>query len=64
MGDESSFVDLLFLAGALVLIIVTSTGIGRRRRGGGKPAEGQRAAAVGILVWLGLLGFALYLIFG
>ena len=58
MADESSFVDLLFVAGALVLIIVTSTGLGRRRRGG-KPAEGQRAAAVGILVWLGLLGFAL-----
>jgi peptidoglycan/LPS O-acetylase OafA/YrhL len=63
MGDESSFVDLLFLAGALVLIIATSAGFGRRRRGG-KPAEGQRAAAVGILVWLGLLGFALYLAFG
>lgn len=63
MDDESSFVDLLFVAGALVLIIVTSTGLGRRRRGG-KPAEGQRAAAVGILIWLGLLGFALYLMFG
>jgi hypothetical protein len=63
MGDESSFVDLLFLAGALVLILVTSAGIGLRRRGD-KPAEGQRTAAVGILVWLGLLGLALYLIFG
>ena len=58
MGDDSSFVDLLFLAGALVLIIARSTGFGRRRRGG-KPAEGQRTAAVGILVWVGLLGFAL-----
>jgi hypothetical protein len=57
MGDDSSFVDLLFLAGARVLIIATSTGFGRRRRG--KSAEGRRAAAVGILVWLGLLGFAL-----
>ena len=56
MGDDSSFVDLLFLMGALVLIIATSTGFGRRRRG--EPAEGQRAA-VGILFWLGLLGFAL-----
>jgi hypothetical protein len=63
MGDESSFVDLLFVAGALVLIIATSTGFGRRRRGG-KAAEGQRTAAVGILIWLGLLGFALYLMFG
>lgn len=60
---ESGLVDLLFVAGALVLIIGTSTGLGRRRRSS-KPAEGQRAAAVGILVWLGLLGVALYLIFG
>jgi hypothetical protein len=29
-----------------------------------KPAEGQRAAVIGITVWLGLLGFALYLVFG
>jgi hypothetical protein len=58
MGDDSSFVDLLFLMGALVLIIAASTGFGRRRRRG-KPAEGQRAGAVGILVWLGLLRFAL-----
>lgn len=29
-----------------------------------KPVEGQREAVIGILVWLGLLGFALYLIFG
>ena len=48
------------LAGALVLVIARSTDFGRRRRGGGgKPAEGQRTVAVGILVWLGLLGFAL-----
>jgi hypothetical protein len=50
MGDDSSSVDALFLVGALVLIIATSTGFGRRRRG--EPADGQRAAA-------GLLGFAL-----
>ena len=49
MGDDSSSVDVLFLVGALVLIIATSTGFGRRR---GEPADGQRAAA-------GLLGFAL-----
>jgi hypothetical protein len=51
MGVESSFVDPLFLMGAPVLIIATSTGFGRRRRGG-KSAEGRRAAA-------DLLGFAL-----
>jgi hypothetical protein len=62
MGDEAGIVDVLFVAGALVLVIVTSVGVGRRRYG--KPAEGQRTAAVGILVWLGLLGLALYLIFG
>jgi hypothetical protein len=44
MGDESSFVDPLFLMGAPVLIIATSTGFGRRRRRG-KSAEGRRAAA-------------------
>jgi hypothetical protein len=53
---------VLFVAGALVLVIVTSVGVGHRRYG--KPAEGQRTAVVGILVWLGLLGLALYLIFG
>jgi peptidoglycan/LPS O-acetylase OafA/YrhL len=63
MGDESGFVDLLFLGGALVLILLTSARLGRHGRGR-KPAEGQRAATIGILVWLGLLGFALYLIFG
>jgi hypothetical protein len=47
------------LAGALVLVIARSTDFGRRRHGGGKPAEDQRTVAVGILVWLGLLGFAL-----
>jgi hypothetical protein len=46
------------LAGALMLVIARSTGFGRSRRGG-KPAEGQRTVASGILVWLGLLGFAL-----
>jgi peptidoglycan/LPS O-acetylase OafA/YrhL len=63
MGDESSLVDLLFLGAALVLIVLTSVRVGRHGRAH-KPAEGQRAATIGILVWLGLLAFALYLIFG
>lgn len=63
MGEQAGIVDVLFVAGALVLVIATSVGVGHRRRYG-KPAEGQRTAAVGILVWLGLLGLALYLIFG
>ena len=63
MGDEFSFVDVLVLGGVLVLIVLTSLRVGRHGRTR-KPAEGQRAATIGILVWLGLLGFALYLIFG
>jgi hypothetical protein len=63
MGDESSLIDLLFLAGALVLILVTSVRIGRRGRAN-KTAPGERTATIGIVVWLGLLAFALYLIFG
>ena len=63
MGDDSSFIDLLFLGGVLVLIVLTSVRAGRRGRTR-KPVEGQRIATIGILVWLGLLGFALYLIFG
>ncbi len=62
MGEQPGIVDVLFVAGALVFVIVTSVGVGPRRYG--KPAEGQRTAAIGILVWLGLLGLALYLVFG
>jgi hypothetical protein len=62
MGEQPGIVDVLFVAGALGLVIVTSVGVGGRRYG--RPAEGQRTAAIGILVWLGLLGLALYLIFG
>lgn len=62
MGEQPGIVDVLFVVGALGLVIVTSVGVGHRRYG--KPAEGQRTAAIGILVWLGLLGLALYLILG
>ena len=63
MGEDASLIDLLFLGGALVLIILTSARIGRRDRSS-KPAEGQRTATIGMLIWLLLLGLALYLIFG
>ncbi|HZP34928.1 MAG TPA: hypothetical protein VFE48_00400 [Methylomirabilota bacterium] len=61
--DESTLIDILVLAGALVLIILTSVRMGRRGRSG-TPPEGQRAATIGILVWVLLLALALYLIFG
>ena len=62
MGEQPGIVDVLFVAGALVGVVVTSVGVGHRRHR--RRAQGQRTAAVGILVWLGLLGLALYLIFG
>ena len=62
MGDETSLFNLLFLGGALVLVLLTGAGIGRRSRG--QPAEGQRTAAIGMLIWVALLGLACYLIFG
>ncbi len=63
MDDGSTLIDTIFLLGGFVLIVLTSLRMSRRRserRGG----EGQSAATVGILLWLGLLGVALYLIFG
>jgi peptidoglycan/LPS O-acetylase OafA/YrhL len=63
MGDGVGFVDLLFLGGAVALMVLTSVRVRRHGRMRKAP-EGQRAAAIGIMVWLGLLGFALYLIFG
>ncbi len=64
MGDETTLIDILFLGGALLLILLTSVRMGGRRRRSSRPAEGQHAATIGILIWLLLLGLALYLIFG
>lgn len=58
-----AIVDALFLLVGLVVIVLTGMRMSRRRSGR-KPLEGQRAATIGILVWLGLLGVALYLILG
>ena len=66
MGDDTSLFNLLFLGGALLLVLLTGltgAGVGRRSRAI-KPAEGQRTATIGMLIWLGLLGLACYLIFG
>ena len=62
MAEDTSLFDLLFLGGALILVILTGAGIGRRSRSS-KPAEGQRMATFGMLIWLLLLGLAFYLIF-
>ena len=63
MDDASTLVDTIFLLGGFVLLVLTSL---QMSRGGGehKRTEGQSAATIGILLWLGLLGVALYLIFG
>jgi hypothetical protein len=46
-----------------VLILLTSLRVSSRKSGR-KPVKGQTGALVGIVVWLGFLGVALYLIFG
>jgi hypothetical protein len=47
----------------IALILLTSVGMSWRRSGE-KPAKGQTGTLIGIAVWLGCLGVALYLIFG
>jgi hypothetical protein len=64
MDDESTtLVDLLILVAGVVLILLTSVRVSRRRSGA-TATKGQTAALIGIAVWLGCLGVALYLIFG
>jgi len=63
MDDASTLVDTIFLLGGFVLIVLTGLRMSRRGREHTR-TEGQSAATIGILVWLGLLGVALYLIFG
>lgn len=63
MEDSVALVDSLILVAGIVLILLTSLRVSRRRSSG-KVVKGQTSALVGILVWLGCLGVALYLIFG
>jgi len=60
---DEGFFDTLLLVAGLALILLTFMRFSRRRPGS-KPAEGQHMATIGMLIWLGLLGLALYLIFG
>lgn len=63
MEDGYAIIDTIFLLVGLLLILLTGMRVSHRRSGK-KPMEGRRAATIGILVWLGLLGVALYMIFG
>lgn len=64
MEEGSSFLDTIFLVAGLVMILLTTLRVSRRRSGIRPAVEGQRMATFGILIWLGLVGGALYLIFG
>lgn len=63
MEDSTALVDAVILVAGIVLILLTSVRVSRRRSGA-KPVKGQTGALIGIAVWLGFLGVALYLIFG
>jgi hypothetical protein len=63
MGADSATVDTIVLVVGAILILLTGLRVSRRRSEK-KPVEGQRAATIGILIWLALMGVALYMIFG
>jgi hypothetical protein len=54
------FLDMLALCAGLALIIWLGRHRSRRGRATGIPT----AAAVGMIVWLAVFGFAVYLVFG
>jgi len=63
MEDSAALVDTIILVAGIALILLTSLRVSQRRSTG-KAVKGQTGALVGIVVWLGCLGVALYLIFG
>jgi hypothetical protein len=63
MEYDNGTLDTIFLVVGTVLILLTVLRVSRRRSEK-KPAEGQRAAVIGFMIWLGLMGVALYMIFG
>ena len=63
MEDSVALVDSIILIAGIALILLTSLRVSRRHATG-KPVKGQTGALVGIVLWLGCLGVALYLIFG
>jgi len=63
MEDSAALVDALILVAGIALILLTSLRVSSRKSGR-KAVKGQTGALIGIVVWLGCLGVALYLIFG
>lgn len=63
MDGDTGTLDTIFIVVGAVLILLTGLRVSRRRSEK-KPVEGQRAATIGILIWLGLMGVAFYMIFG
>lgn len=63
MAGDNTTVDTIFLVVGAVLILLMGLRVSRRRSEK-KSLEGQRAATIGILIWLGLMSVALYMIFG
>ncbi len=62
MEDSATLIDAIILVAGIVLILFTSVRVSRRRSGA-KADKAQTGALIGIAVWLGFLGVALYLIF-
>jgi hypothetical protein len=63
MEEGSHFLDTILLIAGLVVMVLTTLRLSRRRSGSRRPVEGERMATLGILIWLALVGVALYLIF-
>jgi hypothetical protein len=63
MDGDNATLDTIFLVVGAILIVLTGLRLSRRS-GDKKPVDGQRAATIGILTWLALMGVALYMIFG
>lgn len=63
MEEGSSLLDTIFLIAGLVMILLTALRLSGRRSRNRRAVEGERMATVGILIWLALIGVALYLIF-
>ena len=61
MDGDNTTVDTIFLVVGAVLILLMGLRVSRRCSEK-KPVEGQRAATIGILIWFGLMGVALYMI--